>query len=121
MLRGIFLALLCASAAAIAAAAPPQAVLSWTAPTTNADGSAITSTLTYNVYQGVQGAALAKVQSGIATATATITTGLTAGSTQCFTVSAVANSLEGAQTTTACAAIPFPTPGVPTQITVIIR
>ena len=105
----------------VAHATPPQAVLTWTAPTTNLDGSAITATLTYNVYQAVQGAILVKVQSAVATTTETLTAGLTAGSIQCFAVSAIANGVESAQSNTACVAIPFPTPGVPTQITVVIH
>jgi hypothetical protein len=106
--------------AGVALAAPPQAVLTWTAPTTNSDGSAITATLTYNLYQGLTGA-LVKVQTGVATLSATITTGLTAGTSQCFAVSAVENGVEGAQSNTACATIPQQVPGQPTQITVVLH
>jgi hypothetical protein len=106
--------------AGMAFAAPPQASLSWTAPTTNADGSAIAATITYNIYQGLTGA-LAKVQSGVSTLAATITAGLTPGTTQCFAVTAVANGVESPQSNTACAAVSFPTPGSPSQITVVIH
>lgn len=102
-----------------------SAAVSWTAPTTNTDGSAITGTLTYTLYQGTQPATgtatLASVQTGLTAASATVTTGLTAGSTQCFAVTATANGVASAQSGQACAAIPFSTPGVPTQITVVIH
>lgn len=97
------------------------ATVSWTAPLKNTDGSSIASTLTYNLYQAVQGASLKKVQTGLSSTAATVTDGLTPGTTQCFTVTAVANGAESAQSATACSAIPFPTPGVPTQITVVVR
>jgi hypothetical protein len=101
------------------AANTTQAALSWTAPTAFADGSAITGTITYNVYQGPTGA-LVKVQTGVTSPAATVTSGLTAGTTQCFAVTAVINSIESAQSNTACAAIPFPTPGAPTNVVVVI-
>jgi hypothetical protein len=106
--------------AGLALAATPTASLSWTGVTLDTGGNAITG-ITYNVYQGTQGAALVKVQSALAAVAATVTAGLTQGTTQCFAVTAVANGVESAQSTTACAAIPFPTPGVPTQITVVIH
>ena len=77
------------------------ATLTWIAPTTNTDGSAITATLTYNVYQGPEGA-LVKVQSALTALSVSITTGLTAGTTQCFTVSAIENGVESGQSLPAC-------------------
>lgn len=106
--------------AGLALAAPPSAAVSWTAPTTNTDGSAIAGTVTYNLYQGLSGA-LVKVQSAVASTSTTVTTGLTAGTTQCFAVTAVANGMEGPQSTSACAAVPFSVPGAPTQVTVVIH
>lgn len=97
------------------------ASLSWTAPTANVNGTPIAGAITYNVYQGVQGSALAKVQSALTATAATVTAGLTPGTTQCFAVTAVVNNIESAQSTTACAAVAFPIPGVPTQITVVIH
>jgi hypothetical protein len=104
---------------AFSKAAPPQAALSWTAPTTNTDGTTITATLTYNLYQGLAGA-LTKVQSGLTGLAATVTTGLTPGSTQCFAVTAIEAGVEGAQSNVACAAIPLATPGAPGTVTVVI-
>jgi hypothetical protein len=102
------------------AQAAPSAALSYAAPTTNTDGSAITAPLSYNIYQGLTGA-LVKVQSAVAGLSVTITTGLTAGTTQCFAVTAVENGVEGAQSNTACVAIPKPVPGVPTQVTIVLH
>lgn len=119
LLGALGLLLLCS--VSYAQAAPPQAVVSWAAPTTNVDGSAITSTLTYNIYQGLAGA-LVKVQSGVpGTAAVTITAGLTAGTNQCFTVSAIENGVEGAQSNALCLLIPKAVPGVPTQVTIVLH
>jgi hypothetical protein len=101
------------------ASSPPSAALSWTAPTQNIDGTTITGTITYNIYQGLAGA-LVKVQSGVTGTAATITTGLTAGTTQCFAITAVVSASESAQSTAACAAIPVPTPNAPSQVIVVI-
>lgn len=117
MKRLLYLALIIAPIAAEA----QTATVSWTAPTKNTDGTSINAPLTYNLYQGAQGTTPTKVQSSLATTTATVTAGLTPGTTQCFTVTALANGNESAQSASACAAIPFPTPGVPTQITVVVR
>jgi hypothetical protein len=100
-------------------AAPPSATLVWTAPTAFTDGTPISGTITYNVYQGLTGA-LTKVQSGISGLTVTITTGLTPGTSQCFAVTAVVASVESAQSAQACAAIPVPTPNSPGQVTVVV-
>jgi hypothetical protein len=107
------------SAFASAAVSTPQAALSWTAPTANADGTALAGTVTYNVYQGLTGA-LSKVQTGVTSAATTVTSGLTPGTTQCFAVTAVVNGVESPQSNQACAAIPQPTPNAPTNIIVVI-
>ena len=118
MTKSLFL-VLCIAGICQAKASPPQAALSWTAPTTNTDGTPITGTLTYNIYQGPTGA-LVKVQSGVTGLAATITTGLTGGSTQCFAVTAVVSGQESAQSNSACAAIPLSVPGAPGQVTVVV-
>lgn len=104
--------------AALAQAAGPSATVTWTAPTTNTNGTPV-STLTYNLYQGLSGA-LAKVQSGIATTTLVVTTGLTVGTTQCFAVTAVEGGVESAQSNVACSMIALPTPGAPSQVVIVI-
>lgn len=113
-------ALIFAGCVTAQAQAAPSAALSYTAPATNTDGSAISGTLTYNIYQGLTGA-LVKVQSAVTGLSVTITTGLTAGTTQCFAVTAVEGGVESAQSNTACVAIPKPIPGVPTQVTIVLH
>lgn len=100
-----------------------SAAISWSAPTANVDGSAITGAVSYNLYQGLTGA-LAKVQSGIAGGSATVTTGLTPGTTQCFAVTAVVATLESAQSVPVCITLavpPPPTPVSPTNVTITLK
>src|SRR5258708_2868462 len=59
--------------------------------------------------------------SGITAVAATSTAGLTAGTTQCFAVTAVEGGVEGTPSTSACAAVPQAVPGAPTQITVVLH
>lgn len=101
---------------AFATAAASGATLTWTAPTGNSDGTAISGALTYNVYQGISVATLSKVVSGLTPTTGVITTGLTAGTTQYFAVTAVANGMESALTPAQALVIPFSTPNPPTNL-----
>ena len=102
-------------ACATMAATGPQAVLAWTGPTLNTDGSAITGAITYNVYQGATGAETL-AQSGLSTATATVTSGLTVGSNVCFVVTAVVAGVESARSNEGCKLITAPQPNAPTTI-----
>ena len=92
--------------------------LTWTAPTQNTDGSAITLPLTYKVYGGVQGAAKAVL--------ATVSTlGYTDnaapnGVTYCYQVSAVAGGQESAKTVEACKVMPPAVPNPPTNLTITV-
>jgi hypothetical protein len=94
----------------------------WTAPTTNTDGSAITQTLNYNLYQAACGSALVKVQSGIAGLTTTITKGMIPGTTQCFALTALntTTGMESAQTSQVQVTVPQPTPNAPGGLTVTL-
>ena len=86
-------------------AAPPSATLTWTAPTAYTDGTAIASgvVITYNLYQGPSGQeAATAVSTGITGLTTTITTGLVAGTTTCWQVTANANGQESAKTNEVC-------------------
>jgi hypothetical protein len=97
---------------------PSTAVLSWTAPTTNTDGSAITGALTYNLYRGTSATVLTKM---------TTVTGLTftdhAGSaspvTYFYAVSAVEAGQESKEsnTVTVTLAAATLTPSAPTNVT----
>ena len=93
-----FLALLLLLAIASAQAPPPpSAVLTWTAPTTNTDGTPIIGAITYNVYQGLTAASLVQVATGVTALTQTITTGLVDGTTYYWSVTAVAGGNESAR------------------------
>ena len=94
------------------------AVLNWTATTQDDSGATITSPVTYNVYQGVSGAAKTLTQSGVTATTFTATTGLTGGSTVCWEVSAIAGGVEGPHSAEACKTFPVAKPLAPTALTV---
>lgn len=100
------------------------ASISWVAPTENSDGTPITGTLTYNLYQGTVppgGGAptMTKVQSGLTSPSATVAS-LTEGTTQAFAVTAIANGQESAMTALDDVVIPLPTPNAPTGLTVTL-
>ena len=90
---------------------------SWTAPTANTDGSAISGTLTYNVYAGPKGGTFAKVASAITGTSTTIT--LPSGS-NCVAVTAVEGSQESDPSTAACVIQPNSPAGVAITVTVKI-
>jgi hypothetical protein len=106
------------SAVAVGQSAP-QAVLTWNAPTTYTDNTAIPSTvaITYNVYQGNTATSLAKVAS-VTALTDTITTGLRDGTTYYWSVTAVVNGNESAQVTPVSKAFAAGTPGSVITLTV---
>jgi hypothetical protein len=93
----LFLALFASGAAF--AQTTPTATLSWTAPTTYTNGTTIPSTvpITYNLYQGLTCATVAKVATGITALTDVVNTGLALGNTYAFTITAVAGGFESAQ------------------------
>jgi hypothetical protein len=100
------------SAVALAQTVATSVNLGWKAPTANTDGSAITGTLTYNLYQGPKAGPFVKAASGL-TGTSTVVTSLAAGN--CFTLTAVeaqgASTTESAPTATVCALVPNSPPG----------
>jgi len=100
------------------ALAANTASLSWTAVTTNTDGSAVSGAVTYNVYQGASAGALTSVQTGLTTTSATVTAGLADGATVCFAVTAVAGGIESAQSAVACKTFPAGVPSAPTGLVV---
>lgn len=106
-----------ASAALLAQAIPPpSAILTWTAPTTYSDGTAIPATvaITYNVYQGLTATTLVKVATGVTGLTNTITTGLSDGVTYFWSITAVAGGLDGAQSNVGTKAFAAVAPGTVT-------
>lgn len=106
-----------------AIAAPNQAVLSWVAPTMHTDGTPIggTETVTYTVYQGLQGQPKVKGPTGIAGLTVTINSGLLSNRTYCWDVTATSSdapSLESAHSSEACKTFPASPLNPPTNLTV---
>jgi hypothetical protein len=93
-------------------AATPQpyntAVLSWTAPTQNVDGTSIQGPITYKVYQGPRGGNKTNVASNLSVLTYTVN-GLPLGET-CFDVTA--NTSGGESTPVeGCKSVVAPRPG----------
>lgn len=105
---------------ALAQVVPNQAIITFNAPATRTDGSAVQGAVSYKVYQGVQGQTKTLVGTITAT-TATINTGLVGPNTYCWEVTATeaapgANT-ESARSNEACKA--FTVRGtVPVVITV---
>ena len=100
------------------AAVAGTANLTWTAPTLNTDGTAITAPLTYKVYGGVQGSAKAV----LATVSALAYTHSTApnGVTYCYQVSAVAGGVESSLSAEGCKVMPPAVPNPPTNLTITV-
>lgn len=117
-----YLALSLVLSAFSAFAAPNQAILSWVAPTTHTDGAPIggTETLTYTIYQGLQGQAKVKGPTGITGLTVTISSGLLSNRTYCWDVTATssADSIESAHSVEACKTFPASPAEAPTSLTV---
>lgn len=99
--------------------AAPEAVISFAAPTKYTDGSDIAAgtAVTYSLYQAPKGSPLVKVAT-LSGTSATVTTGLQAGSEVCFAVTAVINGQESAQSNSACKSFPVP---VPSAVVITVR
>lgn len=87
-------------------AGTPSAVLSWVAPTTFTDGSPLTGTVTYNVYQGPTGAETLTTTGVTALTWSANPASLTAGSSICWTVTAVVGGVESAPSNEVCKSFP---------------
>ena len=103
------------AAEAPAQATPNTATISFTRPTQYADGSSLDATVavTYGLYQGIKGQAKTKVAT-ISAVSNTVNTGLASGQTYCWSVSAIANGIEGDLSLEACKTFPFGKPGTVT-------
>lgn len=100
---------------AVSAFAANTATITFSAPTTRTDGSSISGALTYEVYQGLKGAAKVKVAT-ISSTTSTISTGLVSGNEYCWDVVAVeaANPAPSAHSAEACKAFALAPPNTVT-------
>lgn len=96
--------------------------LTWTAPTTRTDGSALTGAVTYKVYRGSSAAAVASSTTALATVSAgTAYTDTTApAGTQFYAVSTVDSAgVEGPKANAVSVVIPVAPPSPPTGLTVV--
>lgn len=113
ILLGVLAALV--AACALAQTVTTSIALSWIAPTKNTDGSAITGTLTYALYQGTSGGTFTQVATGI---TGTNTTVASPAAGNCFEVIALeavsGSTTASAPSNVACAEIP----GSPTSVVI---
>lgn len=81
--------------------------ITWQPVTLATDGETVPVPATYNLYQGTSAPALAMVQSGLLTNSATVA-GLTPGATYYFAVSALDQGSEGAMSAAFSITIPLP-------------
>jgi hypothetical protein len=89
------------------------ATISFTAPTTRTDGSTITGTLSYEVWQGLKGGTKAKAGT-INNTTTTITTGLQGGREYCWYVIVVEAGFTSVPSNEACKAFDLSSPNTVT-------
>ena len=120
IMKRLFIGLLALLASAAAFAAAPQITVSWTAPTANTDGTAITGAITYQLYVGTSGKE-AKFGNPVTSPPYIITPTPAPGSQVCVQVTAIANGVESDRTPEACTVVPFPVPGSPTVVTIVIK
>lgn len=111
------------AATAIVPSASASLTISWKAPTTNTDGTAITGTPTYNLYQGPRSGPYVKVASAL-TGTSTVISSLAAGN--CFWLSDVetlapGNTVESLPAGPYCTVQPNAPGGIALSITVTIQ
>ena len=131
-MRKLVSALTLAALAAVALLTAPAAFagpsvaetvhVQWTPPTTNLDGTALTSALTYNVYGAPSASGTwSKVDAGVSASPVSFTA--PAGDT-CFAVTAVeqvsGNPVEGNPSAPACLVLPGTPSGVTVTVTVTI-
>lgn len=92
------------------------ATITWSAPTANTDGSAITGVISYKVFGGKQGAS--RLQIAAPGNTSFIHRDLVGGDTWCYHVTAVVNGQESIPSNVVCKAIPQVVPNPPVIVTV---
>jgi predicted phage tail protein len=96
----------------------PTATLTFTAPTTNTDGTAIATPLTYEIFEGSTSGGEALAAKGLAGSPITVNTGLKDGTTTYFYIEVVdANGSTSAPSNEVCKAFPA---GVPNAVTITI-
>ncbi len=103
----------------VALAASPPFVVNWVKPTTFADGTPLTGTVTYQLYIGPSGK---EVKFGNpVTSPPYSATSPAPGVNQCAQVTVIANGVESDRSAEACATIPYPKPAMVTSVTVSVK
>jgi hypothetical protein len=95
----------------------PTITLTFTAPTTNTNGTAITLPLTYTVFQGATSGSEVQVASGLTGSPIVVNTGLTAGSTAYVYLVVVDANGDSVPSTEACKTFPAAAPAIPNPVT----
>lgn len=120
LILGLVLSLL--AAPALAQTTTTSLNLAWTAPTQNTDGTSITSTLTYQVFQGPKAGPFVPVGTPVSTTTSVISS-VAAGN--CFAVETIETTSGGSTTSslssTACAEVPSPATGLTITFTITVH
>lgn len=108
------------TACSVAQSGTPSATLTWTAVTTNTDGTPAVAPVTYDIYQGAKGGeAATPVATGITSTTWTATTGLSPGTTVCWEATAVSGAgIESAKSAEVCRTFAPSVPNPPTNLAV---
>lgn len=91
---------------------PPTASITFTPPTLQSDGTALTLPVTYNLYQGTASGAEVKVGSALAGSPIAVSTGVVSALTYYWYVTSVDANGEGAPSNEVCKAFPAALPGV---------
>lgn len=118
-MKRVFQGALLALFATVALAAGPTNTLTITPATTNTDGSAITGTSTYNVYEGATATTLSTTP---ILAAITLSAGNTVvvpgvgGTTTCFAVVQIVGGQDSAQSNVSCKTFPASVPNAPNVV-----
>jgi hypothetical protein len=93
----------------------PAATLTFTAPTTNTDGTPIATPLTYDLFEGTSPSTLYPVAKGLTGSPVTVNTGLKDGTTVYFDLTVVdAHGTMSAPSNVVCKMFPSAVPGTVT-------
>lgn len=119
-----FLVLVCLTATlfCVSKAWAGSVTLTWTAPTTRTDGSALTNLAGYRIYHGTAAASITtRVDVSVATATSHVLSGLPAG-VRYFQMTAVdANGVESARTSVLSTTVVDAPPSPPNNVQVTVQ
>lgn len=103
---------------AVAHAAAPQLVITWSAPTQFTDGTPLQGGITYQVYVGPAGN---EVKVATPPQAPPLTLSVIAPGVTCVQVTATVNGRESARTPEKCVTILAPAPNAPTAVTATVK